>query len=443
MSRIVCCHCYYSHAVLCAGDCNEADFSCSCDSDFHGAGCHVPRCKDDCNSRGVCAETLSGVRCTSCDAGWVGTACEAACFNGTENPLDATVCDCLSCYNGDSCNLLCNDIGSCANDVCTCPTSVVRYDPVCQQRGCPGIDFDCTGRGVCDLNSGECTCNPGFLGLGCETPVCISDCNSRGTCGVDALNRPRCLNCADTYMGVACADRCFNGTVSTNGDTCLCNNCFSGDDCGQICSGNGVCFDGETCSCTTDPLDSSNPGTGFTGDFCEEKSCPGLGGVPCSGVGTCNPASQTCTCDEGYQGRGCHEPKCLNDCNARGDCVPVADGLPECRNCAFGWMVSRWLSLSACLANLVLVHRGLTVQRLASTGAKSRWTLATACATTVSRVRSATQHAPAWEAARPTTLETIVIAILSSLVSSATSARSGAVRVCELFCAVFAHPAPP
>lgn len=225
---------------------------------------------------------------------------------------------------------------------------VIRYDFVCRQRGCPGIDEDCSGRGICDVNSGNCTCNPGFSGEGCETPICIDDCNGRGSCGVDALNRPRCLNCAATYMGPACADRCFNGTVAADGDTCDCSDCYNGDDCGLICSGHGVCFDGESCTCSFNPTDSTDPGTGYTGSFCEVKSCPGLDGVACSGRGTCNPSNQVCFCEEGFQGVGCELPQCLNDCNGRGDCIPVEDGLPECRNCAFGWM-----------GELLASHRGL------------------------------------------------------------------------------------
>jgi hypothetical protein len=122
---------------------------------------------------------------------------------------------------------------------------------------------------------------------------------------------------------------------------CICDPCYNGRSCDLLCTGNGVCV-ANTCVCRN----SSNlldPGRGFTGPFCEQKTCPSINEFACSGHGSCDtPESQICACDTGYKGAGCEKADCLDDCNGRGQCavVDVGAGLTEarCFNCTGGYM---------------------------------------------------------------------------------------------------------
>ena len=42
-------------------------------------------------------------------------------------------------------------------------------------------------------------------------------------------------------------------------------------------------------------------------------------------------------CLEGWKGRGCELPDCIDNCNDRGECDSSVDN-PVCRNCDEGWM---------------------------------------------------------------------------------------------------------
>jgi low-density lipoprotein receptor-related protein 1 (alpha-2-macroglobulin receptor) len=75
----------------------------------------------------------------------------------------------------------------------------------------------------------------------------------------------------------------------------------------------------------------------FTGERCETKieTCHGM----CQNGGTCNNATSTCHCPNGYRGRLCDE--CINlSCENGGVCTEDGRGKPAC-NCLPGYSGNR------------------------------------------------------------------------------------------------------
>lgn len=89
----------------------------------------------------------------------------------------------------------CSGHGECKSASCQC------YDnwrvPDCSERECPhDLAFsnfptpdglfhqyaECSGRGICDRELGECDCFPGFTGKACRRHACPNDCSGHGTC---------------------------------------------------------------------------------------------------------------------------------------------------------------------------------------------------------------------------------------------------------------------
>ena len=162
------------------GDCNSADHICTCYSGWTGIkdsmgyvdpltnGCDVPDCpgEPDCNGEGDCDDTLFTPKCRNCNKGWMGEACEDICdaVHGEQKPMNSGFCECDSCYSGKGCNLECDRHGTCDNGTCKC--DVGWRGSKCEVPGCPGIDKDCSGHGVCNSAQHQCVCIPGkFLEL--------------------------------------------------------------------------------------------------------------------------------------------------------------------------------------------------------------------------------------------------------------------------------------
>jgi len=88
----------------------------------------------------------------------------------------------------------CSGRGTCgSDDVCSCYS---RYQgPDCSERKCkmniawvdgdvasPHEYAECSNRGVCDRETGECMCQDGFDGAACQRLKCPNDCSGHGTC---------------------------------------------------------------------------------------------------------------------------------------------------------------------------------------------------------------------------------------------------------------------
>ena len=103
---------------------------------------------------------------------------------------------------GASCDNACSGHGTCGqNGVCTCfdnwGVGLGRLSGDCSERICP-FEFawvdtpdklgnhhkyaECSNRGVCDRESGECECFPGYEGKACARTTCPNDCSGHGRC---------------------------------------------------------------------------------------------------------------------------------------------------------------------------------------------------------------------------------------------------------------------
>lgn len=142
------------------------------------------------------------------------------------------------------CHNKCSRHGSCNTEgCCDCHDGFRGSD--CSERICPsGQGFsdpapaldeahqnvECSGRGLCDWNTGDCKCMEGFTGIACERTMCSSDCNGNGKCmsyrdfGINAFNS---MSEQYDYTSIWDADKIYG---------CFCDYGYSGYDCSlQMC----------------------------------------------------------------------------------------------------------------------------------------------------------------------------------------------------------------
>lgn len=108
--------------------------------------------------------------------------------------LVAVVASALAAVALSACANHCSGHGTCgANDKCSCFIRFTGED--CSQRKCheaeawvggspedPRAIAECSNQGICDRDSGECMCYPGYTGGACERSECPNDCSGHGTC---------------------------------------------------------------------------------------------------------------------------------------------------------------------------------------------------------------------------------------------------------------------
>lgn len=102
----------------------------------------------------------------------------------------------IGCLVQAKCPNNCNNNGECdAYSRCHCAKGYQGAD--CSERICPfgtawadhatatdvahGI-AECSNRGICDRETGNCQCMSGFTGSSCDRLACPSSCNERGVC---------------------------------------------------------------------------------------------------------------------------------------------------------------------------------------------------------------------------------------------------------------------
>jgi hypothetical protein len=105
-------------------------------------------------------------------------------------------------YISGKCDNACSGHGSCTlRGVCECYDNwglgLSHDSGDCSQRICPyefaWVDTpdksgyhhkysECSAKGICNRDSGECECFPGYEGKGCQRTTCPNDCSGHGTC---------------------------------------------------------------------------------------------------------------------------------------------------------------------------------------------------------------------------------------------------------------------
>ncbi|KAF0688124.1 Aste57867_20230 [Aphanomyces stellatus] len=101
-----------------------------------------------------------------------------------------------ACPRAPASGLICNGRGDCTPlGECRCGASAFGFD--CSQVRCPmGIAWsgdavgvnqihvpaECSNRGVCSRDAGQCVCDAGFTGVACDKLACPGDCSKSGLC---------------------------------------------------------------------------------------------------------------------------------------------------------------------------------------------------------------------------------------------------------------------
>mmetsp|Transcript_19175 Transcript_19175/g.28286 ORF Transcript_19175/g.28286 Transcript_19175/m.28286 type:complete len:337 (-) Transcript_19175:59-1069(-) len=129
------------------------------------------------------------------------------------------------------CNNACSGHGRCGNDdICACYPMWGGSD--CSERKCPWRKAwadvkdtsvtgreehyyaECAGRGRCDKELGQCVCDPGFEGEGCERMQCPNKCNGHGSCEL-----------------MSSVNSGYSGWDKDKIQVCVCDPGFEGHDC--------------------------------------------------------------------------------------------------------------------------------------------------------------------------------------------------------------------
>lgn len=184
---------YISHGGKCSGygSWNTANLLCHCDDDHVGLDCQFYcNATTTCGGNGLCNEHGQ----CECSAGFVGTHCDSPCTredqcsgNGDCSTCGACVCD--PCFSGSECSIQCGGFGLCGANQCVCDSCHLGVlcgsecnghgtcseagncscddnwgDDKCTKKGCPGVDLNCNGNGICNSGDSKCYCSNGWTG---------------------------------------------------------------------------------------------------------------------------------------------------------------------------------------------------------------------------------------------------------------------------------------
>jgi hypothetical protein len=100
--------------------------------------------------------------------------CDNACSGHGSCQLDG-VCDCFDNWGLG----LSHDSGDCSDRVC--PFEIAWIDTP-DENGDRHKYAECAGRGLCNRETGDCECFPGYEGKACKRTACPNDCSGHGQC---------------------------------------------------------------------------------------------------------------------------------------------------------------------------------------------------------------------------------------------------------------------
>ena len=180
---------------------------------------------------------------------------------------------------------------------------------------CPvsGDGDPCDNHGKCVLNSdgtsASCTCDKGYYGSTCEsscpglvvTSDSVLECSGRGTCNPETLEctcEEGVKNQETCSMEECSADTCIHGTC-VNG-VCQCNTNYYGATCATFCDMHTTCNDHGVCSETDGECLCLY---GWVDTSCD---VPCTASANCSDHGVCDSFGD-CLCYDGYDGDLCEE----------------------------------------------------------------------------------------------------------------------------------------
>ncbi|CAK1544761.1 unnamed protein product [Leptosia nina] len=231
-------------------------------------------------------------------------------YNDDGDPQEISFIAMLADYLTHSCPNGCSGKGECLMGHCQCQPGFGGDD--CSESVCPVL---CSQRG--EYINGECQCNPGWKGKECSLrhDECeVPDCNGHGHC----VNG-KC-SCVRGYKGKFCAEvDCPHPTCSGHGfcidGACVCKKGWKGLDCATMdkdalqclpdCSGHGT-FDVDTQTCTCHAR--------WSGEDCSKEVCD----LDCGPHGRC--VGESCVCDAGWTGEFCTSKLCDPRCSDHGQC---------------------------------------------------------------------------------------------------------------------------
>jgi len=311
----------------------------------------------------VLAVTLAGVFCIPSEIDLINTdSLVVPPVSGSGDTVDLS-----NCHQGCGGRGSCVQVGEEFN--CVCPENfygaACQYSshppPVIVKPGCPA---GCSGRGICRMTDWTCQCEAGFEGKDCGRLSAAAGCDHFGFCSgqghcVLQTGLFICM-CDPGFQGVDCSiavdlcGGCRHGLCAIETSVagivtagCECFKGFSGDHCDQyipgedpclssnFCNANGHCLEGTgVCMCDVNGAGSDthcylNPALAPT--------CPGKNRTEiCNNAGLCN-MDLTCTCNDGYTGKGCQFEPCPGGCGENGICMKQPDNSWMC-SCDDGYV---------------------------------------------------------------------------------------------------------
>ena len=143
-----------------------------------------------------------------------------------------------------------------------------------------GREIECSGKGTCERKTGKCSCFEGYEGEACQRTSCPNQCSNHGRClplkQIAEDIKDDNTNFYGDFMNDVQYETTFDATQSQG---CVCDPGWFGADCSL-----------QRCPSFSDPM-GGNGGMET--------------GRPCSGRGSCDTSTGTCTCFKGYFGTAC------------------------------------------------------------------------------------------------------------------------------------------